>query len=69
MNKPFDKGDVVLMDADFDKKIGGKEHTILAIKESSVCQSGWLVKISLYKSWLDSNWFTLKTKNNEQPES
>jgi len=40
-------------------KFDGKQFKIEDIKQSDVCESGFLVKINGYENYLDSNWITI----------
>ena len=66
MNRPFDIGDVVILDEGYGGKLGNTTHIVQLCYQHSSCESGWMVKVSGYPAPLDSNWFTLKEKNDDR---
>lgn len=51
-------GEVVKIDG-WGYELNGKKAKIIDIKPAfGICQSGVLVKIDIYKNWIDSDWIT-----------
>lgn len=49
-------GERVMLDNDFGYKFKGKEAVITSIERSTNSHSGFLVKVDIYESPIDSDW-------------
>lgn len=58
--KPFENGDIVMVDWAFSNGVGGKRATVESCEANDACESGWMVKIDTYPNPIDSNWLIKK---------